>query len=129
MKSSVFPTPKRGGIIGQSDLNMLAYIWSRTLLDPYIGSIGSWTRTYKDPTCRTISYHEIYVNLCASQRKASLLIFTKKIKIKRIELPTHYSEVNHRKPKAVVSYGPNIGHTLSRKSHFILKLLVNIPTT
>lgn len=31
-------------------------------------------------------------------------------KRKRIELPTHYSEVNHRTPKAVVSYGPNIGH-------------------
>jgi len=30
--------------------------------------------------------------------------------MKRIELPTHYSEVNHRTPKAVVSYGPNIGH-------------------
>ncbi|KAH0765308.1 hypothetical protein KY290_003844 [Solanum tuberosum] len=27
-----------------------------------------------------------------------------------IELPTHYSEVNHRTPKVVVSYGPNIGH-------------------
>lgn len=36
--------------------------------------------------------------------------FTMKSKIKRIELPTHYSEVNHRTPKAVVSYGPNIGH-------------------
>ncbi|XP_059646158.1 small ribosomal subunit protein uS4m [Cornus florida] len=36
--------------------------------------------------------------------------FTRKSKIKRIELPTHYSEVNHRTPKAVVSYGPNIGH-------------------
>nr|WMV02103.1 ribosomal protein S4 [Primula sikkimensis] len=36
--------------------------------------------------------------------------FTMKRKIKRIELPTHYSEVNHRTPKAVVSYGPNIGH-------------------
>ena len=33
-----------------------------------------------------------------------------KRRIKRIELPTHYSEVNHRTPKAVVSYGPNIGH-------------------
>nr|AUD56961.1 ribosomal protein subunit S4 [Cephalanthus occidentalis] len=33
-----------------------------------------------------------------------------KRKRKRIELPTHYSEVNHRTPKAVVSYGPNIGH-------------------
>jgi small subunit ribosomal protein S4 len=31
-------------------------------------------------------------------------------RIKRIELPTHYSEVNHRTLKAVVSYGPNIGH-------------------
>ena len=29
---------------------------------------------------------------------------------KRIELPTHYSEVNHRTLKAVVSYVPNIGH-------------------
>uniref|UniRef100_A0AAN0LJ61 Ribosomal protein S4 n=1 Tax=Oenanthe thomsonii TaxID=496680 RepID=A0AAN0LJ61_9APIA len=36
--------------------------------------------------------------------------FTMKRKIKRIELPTHYSEVNHRTLKAVVSYGPNIGH-------------------
>lgn len=34
----------------------------------------------------------------------------RKRKRKRIELPTHYSEVNHRTPKAVVSYGPNIGH-------------------
>nr|YP_010274306.1 ribosomal protein S4 [Cuscuta japonica]UJP67943.1 ribosomal protein S4 [Cuscuta japonica] len=36
--------------------------------------------------------------------------FTRKRRIKRIELPTHYLEVNHRTPKAVVSYGPNIGH-------------------
>ncbi|KAL4293269.1 hypothetical protein AHAS_Ahas18G0111200 [Arachis hypogaea] len=36
--------------------------------------------------------------------------FTMKRRIKRIELPTHYSEVNHRTPKAVVFYGPNIGH-------------------
>nr|AUD56958.1 ribosomal protein subunit S4 [Augusta austrocaledonica] len=41
---------------------------------------------------------------------ASPYQFTMKRKIKRIELPTHYSEVNHRTPKAVVSYGPNIGH-------------------
>lgn len=37
-------------------------------------------------------------------------LLTRKRRIKRIELPTHYSEVNHRTPKAVVSYGPNIGH-------------------
>lgn len=36
--------------------------------------------------------------------------FTMKRRTKRIELPTHYSEVNHRTLKAVVSYGPNIGH-------------------
>jgi small subunit ribosomal protein S4 len=36
--------------------------------------------------------------------------FTMKSKMKRIELPTHYLEVNHRTLKAVVSYGPNIGH-------------------
>jgi small subunit ribosomal protein S4 len=32
------------------------------------------------------------------------------IKRKRVELPTHYSEVNYRTLKAVVFYGPNIGH-------------------
>lgn len=36
--------------------------------------------------------------------------FTRKRRIKRIELPTHYLEVNHRTKKAVVFYGPNIGH-------------------
>ncbi|KAI5659402.1 hypothetical protein M9H77_28195 [Catharanthus roseus] len=36
--------------------------------------------------------------------------FTMKRKRKMIELPAHYLEVNHRTPKAVVSYGPNIGH-------------------
>lgn len=36
--------------------------------------------------------------------------FTMKSKIKRIELPTHYLEVNYRTLKAVVFYGPKIGH-------------------
>nr|QYA18240.1 ribosomal protein S4 [Tetragonia tetragonoides] len=36
--------------------------------------------------------------------------FSMKRRIKRIELPTHYSEVNHRTLKAVVSYGPHIDH-------------------
>nr|YP_011021719.1 ribosomal protein S4 [Meniocus linifolius]WQM22018.1 ribosomal protein S4 [Meniocus linifolius] len=35
---------------------------------------------------------------------------TMKRGMKRLELPTHYSEVNHRTSKAVISYGPNIGH-------------------
>ena len=52
MKSSVFPKPKRGGITGQSDPNILAYLGSQNLLDPYIGSIGSMTRRYKDTHTR-----------------------------------------------------------------------------
>ena len=47
MKSSVYPTPKIGGITGKSDPIMLD-IESRTLLDPYIGNIGSKTSIYKD---------------------------------------------------------------------------------
>nr|WCI18532.1 ribosomal protein S4 [Vernicia fordii] len=47
--------------------------------------------------------NSIYCSACPHQ-------FTMKRRIKRIELPTHYSEVNHRTLKAVVSYGPNIGH-------------------
>lgn len=35
---------------------------------------------------------------------------TRKRRIKRIELPTHYLEVNYRTLKAVVFYGPHIGH-------------------
>ena len=52
MKSSVSPTPKRGGITIKSDPNMLAYIGSQTLLDPYIGSIDSKTRIYKETHTR-----------------------------------------------------------------------------
>ena len=53
MKSSVSPTPKRGGIIGQSDpINMLAYMGNLTPSDPYIGSIGSKTRIYKETHTR-----------------------------------------------------------------------------
>nr|AUD56959.1 ribosomal protein subunit S4 [Bertiera longithyrsa] len=44
------------------------------------------------------------------KRKRKRIELPTKRKRKRIELPTHYSEVNHRTPKAVVSYGPNIGH-------------------
>ncbi|KAL2943533.1 Ribosomal protein S4 mitochondrial [Bienertia sinuspersici] len=38
------------------------------------------------------------------------LFLSKKRRKKRMELPTHYSEVNHRTLKVVVSYGPNIDH-------------------
>ena len=68
---------------------------------------------------RTISPFVYESSLCPFVYKSSLYSnstycsgspFTRKIRIKRIELPTHYSEVNHRTLKAVVSYGPNIGH-------------------
>nr|AKQ51074.1 ribosomal protein subunit S4 [Cuscuta gronovii] len=54
------------------------------------------------------SLYSLYSN--STYCSASPQKFTRKRRIKRIELPTHYSEVNHRTPKAVVSYGPNIGH-------------------
>ena len=54
---------------------------------------------YSNSTYCSASPHQFTMNRKRKNRK-----------IKRIELPTHYSEVNHRTPKAVVSYGPNIGH-------------------
>ena len=44
MKSSVCPTPKRGGITGQSDQTHASKHENLTPLDPYIDSIGSKTR-------------------------------------------------------------------------------------
>nr|UFX34198.1 ribosomal protein S4 [Tribulus terrestris] len=62
------------------------------------------TRT-RSPIVQNSSLYSNSTYCSASPHK-----FTMKKRIKRIELPTHYSEVNHRTPKAVVSYGPNIGH-------------------
>jgi len=68
---------------------------------------------------RTISPFVYKSSLCPFVYKSSLYSnstycsgspFTRKIRIKRIELPTHYLEVNYRTLKAVVFYGPNIGH-------------------
>uniref|UniRef100_A0A453HTR8 RNA-binding S4 domain-containing protein n=1 Tax=Aegilops tauschii subsp. strangulata TaxID=200361 RepID=A0A453HTR8_AEGTS len=59
---------------------------------------------------RTISPFVEKSSLYSNSTYCSGSPFTRKIRIKRIELPTHYSEVNHRTLKAVVSYGPNIGH-------------------
>nr|WRW54156.1 ribosomal protein S4 [Tetraena mongolica] len=55
-----------------------------------------------------VDHSSLYSN--STYCSASPHQLTMKKRIKRIELPTHYSEVNHRTPKAVVSYGPNIGH-------------------
>nr|QKO26742.1 ribosomal protein S4 [Metanarthecium luteoviride] len=59
---------------------------------------------------RTISLFVYKSSLYSNSTYCSGSPFTRNMRIKRIELPTHYSEVNHRTPKAVVSYGPNIGH-------------------
>ena len=44
IKFSVSPTPKRGGITGQSDQTHASKHENLTPLDPYIDSIGSKTR-------------------------------------------------------------------------------------
>nr|WOH22617.1 ribosomal protein S4 [Nervilia aragoana] len=59
---------------------------------------------------RTISPFVYKSSLYSNSTYCSGSPLTRKIRIKRIELPTHYSEVNHRTLKAVVSYGPHIGH-------------------
>ena len=48
IKSSVFPTPKRGGITGQSDPKHSSVHGNWTSPDRYIGSIGSKTRRHKE---------------------------------------------------------------------------------
>ena len=53
LKSSVIkPTPKRGGITGQSDPKHASAQGILTQLDPYMGSIGSNTRIYEDTHTR-----------------------------------------------------------------------------
>nr|YP_009704618.1 ribosomal protein S4 [Spondias tuberosa]QEP09130.1 ribosomal protein S4 [Spondias tuberosa] len=59
---------------------------------------------YSKKTYRSASPHKLTMKRRRRRRRRI------RIRIKRIELPTHYSEVNHRTLKAVVSYGPNIGH-------------------
>nr|WHL30905.1 ribosomal protein S4 [Dipodium fevrellii] len=59
---------------------------------------------------RTISPFVYKSSLYSNLTYCSGSPLTRKIRIKRIELPTHYSEVNHKTLKAVVSYGPHIGH-------------------
>ena len=48
MKSSVSPTSKRGGITDESDPRNATVHGNLTPPDPYIGSIGSNTKTYKE---------------------------------------------------------------------------------
>ena len=48
MKSSVFSTPRKGRITGQSDPKHASVHENITRPGPYIGSIGSKTRRYKE---------------------------------------------------------------------------------
>lgn len=59
---------------------------------------------------RTISPFVYKSSLYSNSTYCSGSPFTRKIRIKRIELPTHYLEVNYKTLKAVVFYGPHIGH-------------------
>ena len=53
MKSIVMkPTPKRGGITGQSDPKHASVHENLTLLETYIGSIGLKTSRYKETQTR-----------------------------------------------------------------------------
>ncbi|RZC75982.1 hypothetical protein C5167_000700 [Papaver somniferum] len=51
---------------------------------------------------------ELYRN--STQFSGSPYKYSRKRSIKKINLPTHYCEVNYRTLKAVVFYGPNIDH-------------------
>ena len=46
------PTLKRGGITNQNEPKHASVYREQTLLEPYIGSIGSMTRRYKDTHTR-----------------------------------------------------------------------------
>nr|KJB09742.1 hypothetical protein B456_001G161800 [Gossypium raimondii] len=68
----------------------------------FFKSLFLWNEKNRNLPTQTrspIVYNSFYIDIKTMKRR-----------IKRIELPTHYSEVNHRTLKAVVSYGPNIGH-------------------
>ena len=52
IKSSVSPTPKRGGITGQSDPKHASIHGNLTPPDPYIGCIGLKTRRCKETHTR-----------------------------------------------------------------------------
>nr|YP_009493664.1 ribosomal protein S4 [Codonopsis lanceolata]AWN57609.1 ribosomal protein S4 [Codonopsis lanceolata] len=69
----------------------------------------------RNSTDCSASDHEFTRKIKRLTKKMSRDIISKSKKLpnrykKRVELPTHYSEVNYRTPKAVVSYRPNIGN-------------------
>ena len=77
MKSSVSPTPKRGGITGKSDS-----ITCQRIREFNPARSLQWQYRFKDqemygdpyPASRTVSSHESYVNLRPFRKKASPLI-------------------------------------------------------
>nr|WMC16948.1 ribosomal protein S4 [Leibnitzia nepalensis] len=71
----------------------------------FLSKFGS-EKTLNLTTSPIVYNSSFYSNLTSCSTHQSSM----KRKIKSSSLSTHYSEVNHRTPKAVLSYGPNIGH-------------------
>nr|YP_010348819.1 ribosomal protein S4 [Potentilla micrantha]UNS17295.1 ribosomal protein S4 [Potentilla micrantha] len=82
----------------------------RLLKSPFLQQLGSSMQEEDLERTRSLIVDNSSLYSNSTYCSASPHQFTMNRRIKRIELPTHYSEVNHRTPKAVVSYGPNIGH-------------------
>ncbi|VAI08095.1 unnamed protein product [Triticum turgidum subsp. durum] len=74
----------------------------------YFFLLKRWKEKNRNLPTRTISPFVEKSSLYSNSTYCSGSPFTRKIRIKRIELPTHYSEVDHRTLKVVVSDGPNI---------------------
>ena len=95
LKSSISPTPKRGGITCQSDPKYASLHGNWTSLDPYIGSIGSKTRIYKEThTLHARKSHLMRVTWIfrPSLKKASLLIAS----LSLLSIMFNYIQLIHR---------------------------------
>jgi small subunit ribosomal protein S4 len=88
-------------------LNLLTRTRSLILDILYNSSLSLYSSNNSTESLPLYSSHN-YSN--STYLSASPHQLTRKRKVKRIELPTHYLEVNYRTLKAVVFYGPNIGH-------------------
>ena len=94
MKFSVYPTPKRGGITGQADPKHASVHGNWTLLDSYIGSIGSKTRRYKEThTWHAKQSHVMRVKWTTAlpEKKASPLIPSLSV----LSIKFHYIQLIH----------------------------------
>ncbi|KAJ0699796.1 putative ribosomal protein S4/S9 [Helianthus annuus] len=88
-------------IYSRKNLNSYIQLQTTRKLPPFHGDLPITRK--RSPIVYNSSF---YSNLTSCSTHQSSM----KRKIKSSSLSTHYSEVNHRTPKAVLSYGPNIGH-------------------